>query len=123
MKNVHYNQLNGILFVNDDENVSLNSMLNALQFLEETDYLPNNLKILESAISSTITFSETDLPVLVEYAKNKLNRFNSVRHAVVHSNPTNTAFAIIVSEELAEIDYKLMVFSSEADALLWLNNI
>ena len=123
MKNTHYNSSNQVLFITDSDTVNLNNMLNAIQFLSETDYLPENLKILESASLSTITFNENDLPVILEFAKNKLSRFSSVRHAVVHSEPINTAFAIIMSEKLSELDYVLMVFSKEKDALQWLTNI
>ena len=70
---------------------------------------------------SNVTLTEDELHLIIERLKSHLFKFNSIRHAVIHLDPVNTAFASLVAERLSGGNYFLKVFSNEEYALHWLN--
>jgi hypothetical protein len=78
------------------------------------------LKILEDAQEAIATFQTNEINMLAEKLDIALENYSSVRHAVVHKNHLNTAFAILISNKIKNNKYTLKVFSSVKAAKAWL---
>ena len=115
-----FNESEEILFITLSGNFAINHMFKAIDSFSNDNSLPRNLKILEDARYSNVSFSEEELQLIIERLKSHLNKFNSIRHAVIHLDPVNTAFAILVGERLSGGNYILKAFSSDEFALHWL---
>jgi hypothetical protein len=116
-----FNEIEDTLFITVSGTFGLDHMFKAIDSFAGDNSLPRILKILEDARFSNVTFSEEEIQSLIERLKSHLFQFNSIRHALIHLDPVNTAFAILVSEKLSGDKYILKVFSNEEYALHWLH--
>lgn len=110
------------LFVKSKALVSLEDMLNGISYLENDKNLPRDLRILEDASQVEVSFNISDLTLIAEKMKEAAQAYNSIKHAVIHDSPKNTAFAYIVENKQDASNYFLSVFSTEKAALEWLNS-
>jgi hypothetical protein len=110
-----------ILYVNVNGTIGLNDMFEGVDFLVREQSLPRELKILEIAEKAQVTFNENDIPLLVSNLEKNIGSYKSIRHAVIHPDPTNTAYTIIASHMISNYHYNLMVFSTIEAAKTWLN--
>jgi hypothetical protein len=116
-----FNVIEKTLFITVSGSFGIDHMLKAIDSFANDISLPRNLKILEDASFSNVTFTEEEIVLLTERLKSHLFKYNSIRHAVIHLDPVNTAFAMLVAERLSGVKYILKVFSDEAFALHWLH--
>ena len=116
-----FNKSEGILLITVRGTFGINHMFKAIDSFSNDSSLPRDLKILEDARFSNVTLTEDELHLIIERLKSHLFKFNSIRHAVIHLDPVNTAFASLVAERLSGGNYFLKVFSNEEYALHWLN--
>ena len=121
MFNMNYHEEEKILYVTFDGIIDIQDMFSGLKYLEEDPRLPDNLKILENAEKAHVTFNENDIPGLIENLERTIIKFTSVRHAVVHTNPVNTAYAMLGEQLVRKSKYTLKVFSNTEAAKAWLN--
>ena len=112
-----------ILTIKSKAIVSLEDMLNGLKYLQQNNDLPRNLKILEDARKSKITFDMNDVDILIKNMNLSMQNFNKIMHAVIHDSPKNTALSMLVERKSINTNYKLMTFSTKEAALDWLNNV
>jgi hypothetical protein len=118
-----FHDTDGILYVNVNGTLDLKDMFDGVDFLVNEKKLPRELKILESAEKVKVTFNENDISLIVDNLERNLGSYTSIRHAVIHSDPTNTAYTIIASNMIKNYNYQLMVFSTVEAAKSWLNRI
>jgi hypothetical protein len=116
----NFNPEDGILYTRPNPVVAIDDMRNGIQMLVASTSLPRDLKILEDARESTITFQASDLPALSRQLERILGLYSSVRHAVVLSNPLNTALAMLIGSKANNDKYQLRVFSTPDAARSWL---
>ncbi len=108
------------LYVRTPPVITFEDMLASLDFLQKSDHLPRELRVLEDARGTKADFQISDLNNLVEKIKETAESFESIRHAVIHDSAKNTAFTMFV-ERLANtknVAYK--VFSTLKAAETWL---
>lgn len=115
-----FNESEETLFIAVSGTFGINHMFKTIDSFADDNSLPRNLKICEDARYSNVTFSEDEIQLIIERLKSHLFKFNSIRHAVIHLDPVNTAFATLVGNRLSGGNYVLKVFSSEEYALHWL---
>ena len=115
-----FNEIEETLYITVSGTFGIEHMFKEIDSFANDNSLPRNLKILEDASNLSVTFTEDEIQLIIERLKSLLFKFNSIRHAVVHLDPVNTAFAMMVSERLSGEKYLLKVFSSEEYALHWL---
>ncbi|MFZ4462559.1 MAG: hypothetical protein ACOYN5_01840 [Bacteroidales bacterium] len=115
-----FDEKEGILYVKISGEVGLQDMFQAMGFLIQNNYLPKDLKILEDARQAKVLFNISDLDEISYKMKQSLKDFDTVRHAVIHSSPKNSAFTIIISQKVNFNGYLLKEFSSEKSAKAWL---
>ena len=114
-ENILYTKVTGIAHLED--------MLKGLEKLAEDKILPRTLKIVEDARVAKVTFSENDLHLLVEKIEIAADNFKLIRHAVIHSDPMNTALTILVGNLVKRENYHLKVFSTLEAAREWVRII
>jgi len=115
-----FNEIEETLFITVSGTFGIDHMFKAIDSFANDNSLPRNLKILEDARFSNVTFTEEEIQLIIERLKSHLFKFTSIRHAVIHLDPVNTAFAILVGDRLSGEKYILKVFSNEEHALHWL---
>lgn len=116
-----FNEIEEVLFITVSGTFDINHMYKAIDSFADDNSLPRKLKILEDARYSNVTFTEEEIQLIIERLKSHLLKFDSIRHAVIHLDPVNTAFAMLVGGRLSGDNYILKVFSTQAYALHWLN--
>ncbi|HNW72407.1 MAG: hypothetical protein PHP04_03285 [Bacteroidales bacterium] len=116
-----FDEHKGILFTKSDGEVTYDEMFSRMKNLVQLSEFTKDLKILEDARGATALFNVSELHKLLENLEDILKAFTSVRHAVLHSDPKATAYALMVKQFDNLRKYKIMVFSTEAAALSWLN--
>ena len=116
-----FNEIEETLYITVSGTFGIEHMFKEIDSFANDNSLPRNLKILEDASNLSVTFTEEEIQSIIERLKSHLFKFNSIRHAVVHLDPVNTAFAMMVSERLSGDNYILKVFSDEEYALHWLS--
>ena len=115
-----FNKTEEILHITVSGTFGIEHMFKEIDSFANDNSLPRELKILEDARNLKVTFTEEEIQLLIERLKSHLFKFKSIRHALVHLDPVNTAFAMMVSERLSSNNYLLKVFSDEEYALHWL---
>jgi hypothetical protein len=116
----HYDDQEGLLSMKVSGIVNFEDMTESLRLLCENDKLSRNLRILEDAREARITFTEKQIPELIARIRKVEKKYQSIRHAVIHTDPINTALALLMSRHLGPERYELEVFSTESGARLWL---
>lgn len=116
----HYDHQEGILFIKVSGTVSFEDMTGSLSILSENDKLSRNLLIIEDAREARISFTERQIPELISQIRQVEKKYHSIHHAVIHTDPINTALALLLSRQLTTRIYSLEVFSTETGARLWL---
>jgi hypothetical protein len=120
MVETSYDEKNGILTVRSFGTISLEDMLKAMEFLANNDSLARNIKILEDATRAKVSFSVSSIQTITDNLSKVMKKYISVRHAVIHSDPINTAYTFLADDILKGTNYWLKVFSTSAAAREWL---
>jgi hypothetical protein len=119
ISNVGFDPNDGILYTRSADNTNLDDMLRGIGGLMSNSALPRNLRILEDGRGIHITFPVKDIAVLVDRLSSALDEYSSIRHAVIHDDPINTAFAVLIGLQVKHEKYELKVFSTYAAARNW----
>lgn len=100
--------------------ITYNDMIQGVNYLLTNDNLPQNIRILEDARNSTITFLITDIDSLTEKMRDVSEKYISIQHAVIHNSPINTAYALLIADTKNNSKYQLQVFCTIESANSWL---
>jgi hypothetical protein len=100
--------------------VDFQEMLARANGLGQMSQITKKLKILEDARGIIVDFRSSDLNGLIKIIEENVGDFEFVRHAVIHSEPTGTAYAMLTSQISSSDKYKIMTFSTEEAAIQWL---
>jgi hypothetical protein len=82
--------------------------------------LPKNLRVLGIDNGATFTFKSSDALLISEMREAIVNRFESVKHAYVVSDPKNTALAMLTSSAMTSSNYMVEIFETKTAAINWL---
>ncbi len=116
----NFNKSEQILYVECSGKIEINDMFKYVKKLGNDDTLPRKLLIIEDARKSDVQFTEKQLPELVTKLEDILPKYKTIRHSVIHSDPLNTAYAIILDNNVEKENYRLKVFSTVQAAKKWL---
>ncbi len=117
---IKYSVEDDILYSEVRGKVDFKSMIEKAESLGKMTGLPKKLKILEDAWGAVPSFKISDIPFLVRNLESQLDQFDSVRHAVLHSDPTGTAFTLMADHFRKSHKYRIRVFSTITAAKEWL---
>jgi hypothetical protein len=112
---------NGILLVRTTGSIDIKEMFEGVDYLDKSVSLPRNLKILENAEGASVTFKIEDIPTIIGKLEKILDIYGYIRHAVIHTDPTSTAYTVIAKGMIRRPNYSLEVFSTKDAALNWLS--
>lgn len=85
--------------------------------------LPRDLKILTYGFQSHLSYPVNKQKIYIDEVLRYLNRFDSVKQAILMDIPEDVAFSLLfetLSEKIPKFHYK--TFCSERDAIDWLNH-
>ena len=116
---VGFDPSDGVLYTRSADNTNLEDMLRGISSLKSNKTLPRKLKIVEDGRGVLVTFPVKDLVVLAKQLVLALDEYTSIRHAVIHDNPKNTAFAVLIGQQVKHGKYSLQVFSTYEAAREW----
>jgi hypothetical protein len=111
------------LFIKSNPIVTLENMLNGLEYLQKDTTLPRDLRIFEDATNVEVTFDISVVDLLQEKMQEISQKYNSIRHAVIHNSPKNTAFAMLIGQNKIVDKYQVEIFYTEQAAYKWLINL
>ncbi len=120
MIKINYDNKIKVLFVECSGIIEIEDMLEYVNNFGNDNTLPRDLLIFENASKADVKFTANDLPLLLEKLFTVLPNYKTIKHAVIHSDPVNTAFAMIINKETTNNNYKIKVFSTEKAAMDWL---
>jgi hypothetical protein len=109
-----------ILYAISYGRVTLDEMLLQIEEYKSNDLLPRDLSILEDASNAKPVFSAAEFPLLIKKIEEALPMYNSIRHAVIHVDPVNTAYSLMFEKDIQFRNYQLKVFSTTEAAKSWL---
>jgi hypothetical protein len=95
-------------------------MIDSLEYFAAHQELPRNLLVMEDGRKATSDFSMNELEYIGDKLREVLPQFNSIKHAVIHTDPKNTVLAMIFNQKNANTNYRLNVFSTLEAAVAWL---
>ena len=116
----NFNKSEQILYVECSGKIEIDDMFQYVKKLGNDDTLPRKLLILEDARKSDVQFTEKQIPELITKLEVILPKYKTISHAVIHSDPLNTAYAIILENKVEKENYRLNVFSTVQAAKKWL---
>lgn len=120
MVRFNFDQDKGILHGESYGEVSVQGMLDVLEYLKTNLELPRNLLILEDARQANPQFQFNELILVGEKVKEVVPLYQSIKHAVIHNTPTNTVYAMMFAQKHAPTNYQMKVFCTEEGAIAWL---
>ncbi len=120
MENRGFNHDDGIFYTAHQGGINYDEMLGNMQAIGSLVRYTKNLKILEDGRGSAPVFTPEELKKLIAQIELHTDIFESVKHAVVHSDPTATAYAHMVGHMNSCRKYSIRVFSTVEAAKFWL---
>ena len=115
-----FNAEKGVLYALVTGKIEFEEMMERAEMLGQRKDLPRDLKILEDAREAIAGFGVSEIKPMLRNMEKHLHNYDSVRHAVVHSNPLNTAFALMADQFRKDKKYRIRVFSTVEAAEKWL---
>lgn len=111
------------LFFKSPQEVDFKAMLAGIEKIKNNQLLSRDLIILEDARDAKAHLSLEEVDQLLELMSKTANKYNSIKHAVIHNNPESTAIALLFEHRITNPNYKLRVFYTEEAATQWLGII
>lgn len=119
MLKVEYDPQRELVVVITSGTVSFEELIKGTEILNRED-LPLDLKAIDDATNINYDIEVDQIPFIIGNILNKISRFNSVKHAIVHAAPINTAYSLMAETEIKNSNYHLKTFSTREAALKWL---
>lgn len=116
-----FNKKNGILTVKYEGETNIKEVLENIENTKVNIQYSKNLKVLLDARKAKFVISIEELEKIKEINFSVLNKYNSIKEAMVISNPKNAALSMLYNEITNTSNYQYEVFSTLKAALTWLN--
>lgn len=110
----------GFLRVVYDGHIDMQQIIKHINSLIEDSSLPENLKILTDARQSRYLLQKKEGDEVIRYMRQNTTRFNSIKSAILHSSPWETAMATLLQDHSNILNFQHRVFSTEEAAISWL---
>ena len=122
MIDYHFNQSKNYLESKIEGAIHLSELIElANNILSCTSY-PRKLKILDDQRNADYLFAPEDLDKILDVVLKNIDKFTSVKHAILIDSPKEAAYTYLFSEmALRTKKYKLRVFTTPARAIDWLS--
>ncbi len=101
--------------------ISPGEIIHYFNSLTKHSDLPMDLKILIDVSEGSLNFNPADLNYILEENIRMFRTYNSLKIALVTTNPIDTALAVIYSRLIELERYQFTVYCEIKTALQWLN--
>lgn len=115
-----FNQKIQVLEVSYKGEITLSDLITYGENIKNDKSLPRDIKILTDATSANYQISPTDVEEMLKLLKEQVKPYKSVKSAVFHNKPHETAISYLVDNGKSIPNYKHKAFSSREAALYWL---
>jgi hypothetical protein len=115
-----FNSKTGILETKFKGDITLLAVLNYMIRTKENKTYPRTLKIITDSRQAIFNFSIQDLNILMEENLKLLEKYNSIRDAIIVDNPKNMVLTMLYSKMTETNKDKFKIFSTKEAALYWL---
>ncbi len=111
----------GIVEVNYEGSVKIGDIAGIIKtVIYKNRNIAKDLRILSDLRNAEYTFLVVEFSEVVKTLEKNLPCFNSVRVAVIHTNPKETAFSIYYESLLKLENYQHRIFNTTKSAIDWL---
>ena len=110
------------LYFKSPAELDLKAMYDGIEHIKTNKELPRDLRILEDATGVNSKIKLENIDGILERMYDAAMSYNSIKHAVIHDKPENTAIALLFEHYIKNSKYNLKVFSTESAAKMWLLN-
>ena len=117
---IHFNEADQVLCIDNTGGISFQNLAFESYRVIQENKLPQNLRILEHATAFLINSDVDQLKILKDKLFENTLHFDSVKHAIVTSEPEVTTYVMMVKTYLGNSNYTLEVFSNNEAANHWL---
>jgi len=123
MVDIKFNQQVGIFEFRLVGNISLNELLECINFRNENTTYPRSLKMMIDATNANFTFEIDDLDIIAFENLKSLEKYDYIFDAIILDTPKNTALSILYKQLAKVINYEFVYFSTKKCAIKWLNAV
>lgn len=111
----------GVFYVNFSETVTVEDIKNYLLNFEKLDNLPQHFLSLHDLRGTDMILNAEDIIFISELTEKVTSSYKSVKTAFLADKPKLTAYSFLFSVDHNSEKTNRQVFSSEEEALNWLN--
>lgn len=108
------------LYIKSDALITLDNKINLLESFKDSKSLPRNLRVLDSAVNSKLSFKISGVKELIKKANEAAKNYDSIKYAIVLNNPLYVAYVIFAETISANSKFSNKVFSTLKAAKIWL---
>jgi hypothetical protein len=102
--------------------ISMEDMLDTLNYFKNSEGLPARLNILEDARDVKVRFSIKEIPAIMKEAVLIMKKYDVVKHAIVYNSAIYTAYGLLAEKLVSRGNYYLRVYSSMEAAEKWIKS-
>lgn len=118
-KQIRFDEKEQILYRRVQGLGDVKDILNSFEILMKDKMLPRELSIIDDSTKAKFVIDVSELEFVVEKIEKIASTYILIRHAVIHSDPENTALTIVIGNSLKSDNYFFDVFSTEEAAKKW----
>ncbi len=103
------------------DKINQGEIVNYINSLMKENHLPENLKGIIDARNASFGFHPADLYNIIEVNVKMFSRFNTLKVAIIITNPVDTALAMIFTRLIQLERYRFKVFTTPEAAERWIS--
>lgn len=115
-----FNEQLQILEASYEGTIVINDLIDYGNKIFSNKSLPRDLKILTDATMADYNLKLHEFPVLIRELEKHIRPYNNIRAAFIQSRPRETAYSMLLEQEIPPGKYYHAVFSTRKAALEWL---
>lgn len=117
----NFNNILGILEVFYEGNVGLPELLDFGREIRESKEYPRCLKIIIDATQASYELNYDEIVLLGNSLQTDIESYDSVKSAMIHSMPKETALSMIFENRQRIPNYMRRIFATRMAAMEWLS--
>jgi len=110
-----------LFIITHNGHLTIEHLIENLQKIHDDPTLPRKLKVLQDSRHAQFLFDISNIHLIVTEFTRTLMAFDHVMWADVHANPKTTAYSFLFANSLPHTGDAYRLFSSDEEALNWLN--
>lgn len=121
MINFTFKEEKNTVYIERFGDVHLPELLEHVNKMDEALKGRDDIHLLEDIRQSKVMFTQKDYPELVDFVKKRAGIYKEIRHAIVVTDPHDTALSILYQMAAMEIgNYTFKIFSTPEEAKKWI---